>query len=160
MKFTAKLNLPELDVRAFKTKLDRELSDLLIEAATAWLEAGVFEVPVWSGAARSTFADLAARLNFSIAVSPVATAPDRRALGRSQGEGRLLIDKTKGTYGFEYSTTLDHLIENETGTSTFPNLKTPTPYNFRLAALRAWEEVARKSSLPGLRVSAKGRVFQ
>lgn len=160
MKFTAKFQLPELNLRKFKQQLDRELSDLLVESATAWLQAGAFKVPVWSGAARSTFLDLASRVNFSISISPVATAPDRRALGRSQGTGELKIDKKRGVYGFVYTTTLDHLIENELGVSLFPGLITPTPYDFRLAALRAWEQVAIKSSLPGLVLNAKGAVFQ
>ncbi len=160
MKFTAKFQLPELNLRKFKQQLDRELTDLLIESAIAWLQAGSFKVPVWSGAARSTFLDLASRVNFSIGISPVSTAPDRRSLGRSQGTGELKIDKKRGIYGFVYATTLDHLIENELGVSSLPNLITPTPYNFRAAALRAWEQVAIKSSLPGLVVTAKGKVFQ
>lgn len=160
MKFTAKFQLPELNIRKFKQQLDRKLSDLLVESAIAWLQAGAFKVPVWSGAARSTFLDLASRVNFSIEISPVASAPDRRSLGRSQGTGELKIDKKRGVYGFVYATTLDHLIENELGVSPLPNLITPTPYNFRQAALRAWERVAIKSSLPGLVLTAKGRVFQ
>jgi len=159
MKFTFNAQLPTLDVNKIKAQIDQELSDLLIEAATAWIEAGAFKVPVWSGAARSTFHDLASRLNFTLAISPTANAPDRTALGRGAGSGDLKIDKKRGTYGFEYSTTLDHLIENETGTSNLPGLKTPTPYNFRLAALRAWEEVAKKSNLPGFRIKATGKVF-
>lgn len=159
MKFKFNAQLPTFNKRNFIQRLDLELGDLLVEAATAWLEAGAFKVPVWSGAARSTFQELAAKLNFALSISPVNNAPDRRALGRDSGTGDFIIDKKRGIYGFEYTTTLDHLIENETTESNFPNLKTPTPYNFRLAALRAWEDVARRAGLPGFRFTITGRIF-
>ncbi len=160
MKFRANFKLPELDKRKFKQLLDEQLQDLLVESARAWLRAGTFKVPVWSGAALSTFQELASRVNFAISVSPVADAPDRRSLGRSQGTGELEIDTRKGVYSFTYSTTLDHLIENETGVSPIQKrLIRPTPYNFREAALQAWKQVAKDAMLPGLAITVRGRTY-
>ena len=159
MKFKFKTQLPTLNIRQFKAQLERDLTDLLVRSATAWLQAGVFKVPVWSGAARSTFVDLASRVNFTLTITPKSTAPDRRGLGKAEGTGELKIDPKRGTFGFVYTTTLDHLIENETGTSNFPGLITPTPYNFREAALSAWQEVADQAQLPGFRLNVKGRIY-
>ena len=159
MKFQLKTQLPTLDRRVFQQKLDSMLTDLLTESARAWLQAGSFKVPVWSGAALSTFHELASRVNFAISVSPVAGAPDRRSLGKQESTGELKIDSKSGLYAFEYSTTLEHLIENETTTSNFPGLITPTPYNFREAALRAWEDVVKNARLPGLTLRVKGKTY-
>jgi hypothetical protein len=159
MKFTGKFQLPELNISKIQRQLDDYLSDLLVESAKAWLEGGVFKVPVWSGAARSTFQELASRVDFAIAISPKSNAPDRRGLGEAEGFGELKIDTKSGVYSFTYATTLDHLIENETTTSSFPGLITPTPYNFREAALRAWLEVAEKASLPGFVLTIKSKNY-
>lgn len=159
MKFQARFQLPEINQGVFKKLLDKQLTDLLVESAKAWLEAGTFKVPVWSGAAASTFQELASRIGFTLGITPVSTAPDRRSLGRNEGTGIIEIDSNRGTYSFTYSTTLDHLIENETGASNFPGLITPTPYNFREAALMAWQQVARTAKLPGLAITIKGRTY-
>jgi hypothetical protein len=159
MKFKGKFQLPSLNLQQFKQKLDIQLRDLLVESAKVWLQAGTSKVPVWSGAARSTFQDLASRVNFAISISPVPHAPDRRGLGRSTGTGDLEIDPKKGFYSFTYTTTLEHLIENETTVSDNPNLKTPTPYNFRQAALEAWRQVAQNASLTDLKITIKGRTY-
>lgn len=159
MKFKANFQLPFFDKRLFIQRLDAQLTDLLVESAQQWLAEATGRVPVWSGAARSTFQELASQVDFAITVSPVSTAPDRRALGESEGFGDLQIDRKRGYYSFTYSTTLEHLIENETTTSSNKNLKTPTPYKFREAALRAWEQVAEQASLPGFRFTVRGRTY-
>lgn len=160
MKFTATLQLPFIDNRAFLKSLDETLTDLLTESITAWLQVSTTVVPVWSGAARSTFRDLASRINFSFSTHPVSSAPDRRALGTSQGFSELEIDKKRGIYGFTYITTLDHLIENETSVASIDEfLHVKTPYNFRDKAARAWEDVAANAEIPDIGLRTKKQVY-
>jgi hypothetical protein len=160
MKFRAKFQLPSLNLSQFKKKLDLQLRDLLARSAAEWLMAAEQKIPVWSGAAVSTLQELASKIGFQISVTPTSTAPDRRDLGRRSGEGELQIDMVRGVYGFTYNTTLDHLIENETMTSTLPGLITPTPYKFREDALRAWRRVAATAELPNLKFTLRGRTYR
>lgn len=158
MRFRFNAQLPFLDTRKYKQQLDQSLRDLLVKSASAWLAAAADAIPVWSGAAESTLKDLAAQVNFALSVTPVNNAPDRRRLGTEEGTGELDVDASKGRYSFTYTTTLAHLIANERGFNA-RNLKTPTPYNFREKAMKAWEEAIRNADIPNIRVTVKGRIY-
>lgn len=155
MRFTGTLRTIVIDKTRFKRELDEELQEILAKSAFAWFNVAISIIPVWSGAAKSTFKPLADTLGFQLSVSPKITAPDRRSLGESQGEGDFDIVPEKGRYFFKYSTSLDHLIFNEFNASAAndPNAFAPSsitglPYGFQEQAQQAWQKVANTARLP------------
>ena len=151
MRFVGVLKAPRLDPR-YRDQLDEELNKWLIRGAAEWLNAVTGIVPVWSGAAQSTFKHLADSIGYQLMISP--RVKSRTALGRSAGEGGLDIDKKKGRYFFHYSTSLRHLIFNEFNSNphadpaVFADLIHPIPYKFQLAGQKAFESVAQFARLP------------
>lgn len=155
MRFVGNLRTIRVDLNRFRKDLEIELRELIARSAFAWLNAALEPIPIWSGASRSTFADLAARINFQLSVQPDSDAPNRTQLGRQTSTGDLEIDPTVGVAYFRYSTTLRHLIFNEFNANpdSDPNVRAPesiegTPYGFREKARRAWQEVANEARLP------------
>lgn len=166
MRFTGTLKALKCDKARFKRELQEELSELIAKSAFAWLNAALQPIPSWSGAARSTFSDLASRINFQLSVQPKATAPDRRNLGENSGTGEIMIDPMRGKAFFKYTTTLDHLIFNEfnANPASDPRVFAPTrirntPYNFQEKAAAAWQRVANTAKLPVPRIRA-GKKFR
>lgn len=161
MKFVGKFRTIELDLPRFRKDLSKELQEVLAQSAFAWLNAATSVVPVWSGAARSTFKPLADRISFQLAISPKSTAPDRRSEGESEGTGDFDIDVPNGKFFFTYSTTLAHLIFNEfnANPANDPNAFAPgaitgTPYGFLGKAQQAWQRVADTVRLPVPQIKA------
>lgn len=161
MKFVGKFRAIELDLPRFKKEFAKELQEVLELSAIAWLNAVTRVVPVWSGAARSTFKPLADRISFQLAVAPKSTAPDRRSEGESEGTGEFDIDIPKGKFFFRYSTTLEHLIFNEFNANPAndpkafaPQRITGTPYGFLEKAQQAWQRVADTVRLPVPQIKA------
>lgn len=155
MRFVGTLKTIRVDLNRFRKDLEIELRELIARSAFAWLNAALEPIPVWSGASRSTFADLAARINFQLSVQPDTGAPNRTQLGRQTSTGDLEIDAATGIAYFRYSTTLRHLIFNEFNANpdADPNARAPeniegTPYGFREKARQAWQEVADEARLP------------
>ena len=93
MKFTAQFSMPRIDVAAYRSALDRHMSDMIAQALMTWLEAVLAEIPVWSGASRATFVKLAQEIGFSLPVAPAAvnaahglftSRMDRTGMGQAQ----------------------------------------------------------------------------
>jgi hypothetical protein len=151
MRFVGVLKAPRLDPGHYK-RISEELERFLTRAATAWLNAVTGIVPVWSGAAQSTFKKLADSVNYHMLIAP--RARPRISLGRASGDGGLEIDEKEGRYFFTYSTTLRHLIFNEFNSNpqadpaVFSDLIEPIPYKFQLAGQKAFESVAQFVRLP------------
>lgn len=160
MRFVGVLKAPRLDPK-HKDRINEELEKFLIRAATAWLNAVTGIVPVWSGAAQSTFKHLADSIGYSLIITPQWRGCFRRlprrsrlSIGRQDSDGGLEIDEKKSRYFFTYSTTLRHLIFNEFNSNpqadpaVFADLKHPIPYKFQLAGQKAFESVAQFVRLP------------
>jgi hypothetical protein len=165
MGFTGTIRTMKLNTARFRRELASELREALTASTTAWLNAAIRTIPVWSGAARATFKPLAQTVNFQVLNNPRSSAPDRRAQGASQGTGELDIDVKAGKYGFRYSTDLAHLIFNEfnADASGDPNAFSPKsigglPYGFQGAALQAWQQVADQVRLPIPRLQVKRNI--
>lgn len=151
MRFVGVLKAPRLDPH-YRDDMEEALNQWLIRGATAWLNAVTMVVPVWSGAAQSTFKHLADSIGYQLMISP--RTKSRTALGRSTGDGGLDIDQKRGRYFFHYSTSLRHLIFNEFNSNpqadpaVFADLIHPIPYKFQLAGQKAFESVAQFARLP------------
>ena len=154
MKFKCSLIAPRIDLAGYRAALHKQLSEAIVEAAHEWLDATVVAlIPEWSGASVSTFYHLSRAVNFSLTAGTAGIAPDRRSDGRRDSDGGLDIDRAKGTYIFNYGTTLRWLIHNEYNTpDTDPNiffrLKNPGPYHFQEAGAKAFRQYAQKVRLP------------
>lgn len=160
MRFVGVLKAPRLDPH-YRAKMDEALNQWLIRGATAWLNAVTGIVPVWSGAALSTFKHLADSIGYNLLIQPTWTGCGRNlprrsrlSIGAGDGDGGLDIDQKRGKYFFFYSTTLRHLIFNEFNSNphadpaVFADLIHPIPYKFQLAGQKAFESVAQFARLP------------
>lgn len=155
MKLSAIFKSPRINFSAYQKALQQVLGDAIAHAAFEWLGATVDLIPVWSGASRSTFQPLASAVGFNLSVSPVSDAPDHTTLGLSNATGKLVTDAAKGSFTFEYGTTLRHLIFNEFNTATklndphiFAQLLNPGPYHFQEAGAKAFDQFATTVRLP------------
>ena len=144
MKFTGTLVAPRIDLAKYRKALDKHLRETIAQALMEWLEATVLaEVPVWSGASRATFLQLARNIEYNIPIFPVA--PSRVGRGMSESNGSLETDEAKGRYVFKYQTTLPWLIINEyfDATQWGFHLKKPGPYDFQSKGQAAFQQVRR-----------------
>ena len=144
MKFTGTLVAPRIDLAKYRKVFDKHLRETIAQALMEWLEATVLaEVPVWSGASRATFLQLARNIEYNIPIFPVA--PSRVGRGMSESNGSLETDEAKGRYVFKYQTTLPWLIINEyfDATQWGFHLKKPGPYDFQNKGQAAFQRVCR-----------------
>jgi len=149
MKFTGRLVAPRLNLDAYREAMHQALEEALAQACEIWLSTTVDSlVPVWSGASRSTFLELASKIGRPIEIAPVVESREGR--GMAEGHGRWEADKEKGLYFFEYSTTLWWLIVNEyhDATQWGIHLKTPGPYMFQVKGQAAFKHFANQVRLP------------
>lgn len=142
MKFTAKLFAPRINVEAYRKALDRHMTETVMHGASAWLQAVLVEIPVWSGASHATFSKLAAAIGQGFGI-----AGERSGEGLAQSTGE--VQSARGRYVFTYSTTLPWLIWNEYHNANvdpdptlFYRLLQPGPYNFQRKGAEAFERFA------------------
>ncbi len=157
MHLSVNLKALKVNLAKYKSALHERLSEALAESCRVWLTTVVKEstsvgLPIWSGASIATFSPLASHIAYALALSPVADAPNRIALGVGHGTGLFEPGtKKRGLYTFTYQTTLPHLLINEYNDATqwgF-NLKHPGPYGFQIKAEEAFKKFARDVTLPG-----------
>lgn len=157
-----KIELLKLDPR-LQRNVDEEIKQLVILGARKWLDAALAIVPTWSRASRATFEALAQAVGYKVTYGPVRSFVDRQGLGLATGFGGI-ERKAKGFYTFYYRTNLRYLIFNESNKAVvgkagvFRGLINPTPYNFRDAGQRAFEEFMRRQrveSLANLRIKSE-----
>ena len=126
-------------------------------AGRAWLKAAIEEtpIPVWSGASRATFSELAHELGVSISISNIRTKYDKIAEGQAASSGGVFSDPIKMEAGFNYETSLGHLAYNEYNKAMKGRYPQPwsnrvrfTPYHFQTRALDAWAARAAKYKMP------------
>ena len=131
-----KLKSIQLDLAAWKRRMQIEMEDEITEAARDWLALVIAIVPVWSRASHATFKPLADAVGFTIPTQPLVAKEDRSDLGQNLSKGGLEIKKD--TFHFVYETNLRYLAANEFLHVEFPDhvifsptgLRTPTPFNF------------------------------
>ena len=149
MGLTAKLQIPQIDVSSYRTATHDRLSETITEAAKAWIDNAEGIIPVWSGASRATFLDLANKVGYQLMIDPVAAS--RIELGYENGVATFTANKEESTYSFSYSTSLAHLIINEyyDATQWGFHLKRPGPYHFQEAGRNALRRIT--VSMPTLK---------
>lgn len=155
MKFTGTFFAPRIDLSVYKQALHDELKERLAEATFQYLDAVLARVPVWSGASAATFLHLARTIDFPLNIAPVTRLGFGISYGESHGAGKFDDGSKEGLFLFTYTTTLAHLIYNEShngnaepGPGQFGVLKTPGPYRFQEFGRIAFEKVAKASRLP------------
>lgn len=145
-----KLSLLQVDPRV-KDRIDDEMRDLTKEGAKIWLDAALELVPTWSRASRATFEALAQAVGYTVSYGPLRANKDRRQLGLRTGFGGI-EKKALGTYSFYYRSDLEYLNFNESNVATvgvagvFKGLINPTPYNFRQAGNKAFQDFWRSQA--------------
>jgi hypothetical protein len=152
MRLTALFQVPRVDFARYRQALHERLSEALVQATMSYIDATAERiVPVWSGASRATFSELASHVGYVLMLSPVGGAPNRVSLGLANGTGTFETDSANGIYRFSYSTTLSHLIINEyhDATQWGFHLINPGPYHFQEAGAEAFRQVASEVELPG-----------
>jgi hypothetical protein len=162
-KISGTFRVPKIDKPRWLRETEEQMTETLKQAAAAWLTAATAPIPTWSGASLGTFSKLAAAVDFQLSISPTTRGAAKglgAGAGESQSTGRLEISAGKGDYGFEYSTTLRHLIFNEFNNANvtpdpavFSRLKRPGPYQFQEAGRVAFEQVAAQAELPIPRIT-------
>jgi hypothetical protein len=151
MKFVSTLFAPRIDLAAYKKALNETLKERLALAAFQYLDAVLAKVPVWSGASAATFLQLAKTIDYPLGIQPETQLGFGISYGRAHGTGKFDVAKD-GMFFFTYSTTLAHLVWNESnpppGPGQFGVLKRPGPYHFQEAGRLAFEKVANSTRLP------------
>ena len=158
MRFKATLQKPKIDMRRWTREMSAQMETTLEIALVAWLSAATAPIPVWSGASLGTFSELAARVNFQLRISPTALGSklgQGPGAGAAASTGTINIDKQRGLFRAEYSTTLEHLIFNEFNNANaggdskvFARLRNPGPYGFLEKGKEAFERAALRGELP------------
>lgn len=157
MKFSATLERATIDVSDYMRELDRVLREALAAGIYAYIQKMMEIIPVWSGAERATFLQLASTISFAIPIVPTAWDGklNRIPLGERTGTGRLMIDAGNGQYHFEYTNDLHYLTFNEYhdanaggDPNVYSKLKNPTPYHFQEKCAAAFEQTAKETRLP------------
>jgi hypothetical protein len=156
MKMTCELQLLKLNLSAYNKVVSKELTQKLKEGVGVWIQKAVSIIPVWMGASHGTFIKLAAKIGMTFSVSGLGGIPGfpGPAEGNRQSQGRLVT--WGGNYMAEYSTTLWHLIYNETHNANenkeearvFYRLINPTPYHFQSQANAAFAAYISNVRLP------------
>ena len=168
MKFSATFQLAQVDIDAYKIALQSTMLEALAKATFEYLNAILSIIPVWSGASRATFLQLASQISMIIPIEPVAWSGtgtknhpshaallNRIPLGQQCGSSRMIIDVATGQFFTEYTNDLHYLTFNEYNNANaggdpavYSRLKNPGPYNFQARAGAAFENSARYARLP------------
>lgn len=143
----------QIDVEKYKTALAEDAAEKLAQAALQWITEATGIIPVWSGASHGTFLPLASEIGFSIPIDPEVSS--RIDMGANASKGDIVIDRNQGAFYFTYETSLPHLVYNEYNNANivpddtlFGKLRKPGPYDFQVAARRAFETEIRNFRLP------------
>lgn len=153
MKFTGQFKYPRIGAAARK-KLHEHMNDVIVRAATIWLNAVLAKIPVWRGDSHRTFMQLAAAAHYQLTIAPKSGT--KASMSGGGGTGSIESKPGSGTYVFKYANNLWHLGWNEyhDGNATKPQsrvyyrLITPGPYNFQQAGFEAYRQFAETVRLP------------
>jgi len=140
----------------YRSVLHQYFSGAIKDAAKLWLHSAAAIIPVWSGASRRTFSELAREVGMAW---PIATASSFNRSGRTEATGSstgiLVADAASGKYYFKYSTNLAHLVYNELhdanaegDPTVFSRLRKPGPYHFQNAGQTLFRFFSESVHLP------------
>jgi hypothetical protein len=167
MRMTAILQVPRLDVAAYKKRLAEDITAALTHAAFEWVQAALTGLPIWSGASAATFLKLSRELGFQISVDPKGNAPNRVSYGEKHSSGSFEANANTGVFSFSYETDLRWLVFNEFNNANitpdpglFARLLTPGPYHFQERARAAYLRAINGVSLPDVRAFVKVKIKQ
>ena len=158
MRFSFSYSTFHLSVAAYKRALDLYLRDAVKHGATLWMNTALSIIPIWSGASHGTFIKLAGKIGASISIMGGTPFANRVAGGMSAGMSNSYARMTifDGAYVIEYSTTLWHLVYNESHNANanpiegrlFAKLLKPGPYRFQEQSNHTFEAFANSVRLP------------
>ena len=158
-RFIVDFKLPSFDKRGYKALLKTHMKGVIEDSVRVWLNATVVSlIPVWSGASAATFLHLARAVSLHLNTSPTSTSffKNGRQYGESRSGPSSPINYGQGNqWSFEYSTTLKHLIFNESNNANvthdpavFSRLIKPGPYDFQSQGAAAFQQFAATVRLP------------
>lgn len=144
--------LATINVAKYKKDWQKQLQEANLTAVLEWLIQATEKIPVWSGASMATFSHLAGAIGFPLFTSSVPGVRSREGVGRSRSKGGVIKEADGLIQGFEYKTSLAHLIYNEffnanasPDPTLFSRLLTPGPYNFlesaNAAAVKQYQKI-------------------
>ena len=159
MKLKAQFQAPRISA-SYRQTLQESLTHELVKASQAYLHAVADAlIPVYGGASRATFSQLASHAEFALTIDPVG--PNTVELGAANGQCAWLAGPSE--YSFTYTTTLPHLIINEyqnanefqrPGGGYWFHLHNPGPYHFQEAGEAAFYQSLSTLDLPALRLES------
>lgn len=158
-RFIVDFQLPSFDKRDYKARLKDHMKGVIHDSVKVWLNATVISlIPVWSGASAATFLHLARAVSIYLNMTPSSTSffKNGRQYGESRSGPASPINYGQGNrWEFEYSTTLKHLVFNESNNANvvhdpavFSKLRNPGPYNFQQQGAAAFQQFATTVRLP------------
>lgn len=147
MKMRVKFTLPQLDFEGYLDALRQEMFDAMLLGIYAYLDTVTSIVPVWSGASRATFLQLAREVGYPLAAAPISGAPNRVSIGISKSTGKFDNELDDLKVSFTYETDLPWLVYNEyhnanvtPDATLFGKLIQPGPYGLQEAGKEAFEK--------------------
>lgn len=150
-KATGELHLLDLNINAFLSSLDKELTSILVKGTVEWVRTMDLAIPLWSGMSRGSLQKIAGLAGVSLFANPVPRAPNRRQAGELlEGDSELFTNNdNSGRYFMFWQSRVPHLVFNETNNANLVgfHLKSPGPYD----ALRRGQEAFFKTVNPLLR---------
>ena len=162
MRFTAKLQKIDFDLKGYLGAMDAKMEEVTKQAARSWLRTVLDISPTWSKASRATFEALARDVGFNVTYGPLVARRDRTGLGLRSGRGG--YERTADGHYFTYETDLAYLEYNEFNSAVpgppprpFGQLRNPTPYRFLEAGENDFRSFARTVKLPDPSLFISGR---
>lgn len=103
---SVEINYPKINMAKTEDAIHEHMTEFVINALKVWVLHTVQPIPVWSGAARASFLQLAAEARTSIEITPIA--PSRILLGLTEATSEVIVIPGK-EYGWTWHSNLIHL---------------------------------------------------
>ena len=108
------INYPVVNLKKTGDDLHKHMTEFVLNALKVFVIHTVQPIPVWSGAARATFLQLAEAARTSITIAPIVES--RIPLGIAETDSEVFVIPGK-EYGWEWHSNLAHLpiVQDRTG---------------------------------------------
>lgn len=137
--------------RLAKRELHQECIRILKDSVKAWVQSateGQNQIPVWSGMARGAIKKVGDMVGYQVPIFPVPEANPSKGPGPRIDQGvansTAKLITVPGRYGFEWSTSVDHLAfndQNDANNYGFHLKHTPRPWEFKENADQAFKDM-------------------
>ena len=112
-KVKADVKFPRIDIPRTKDKIGSVMVNFVVDVLGEWVSTTTDVIPVWSGASRATFLQLATAAGVGIEIESFIVAPigSRIPLGIETTTSEALIDPRSrtGQFGWSYESILEYL---------------------------------------------------